>query len=260
MNKGILTGLVVVLVVVVAGVGWALYANMHANSQNGQYGATQNTTAPNQGKVYVGVTDAAANMGAVTAVNMTVDKVYLHSQAQGWVTVSSTPQTVDLLALHSAKSTALLAQTNVAADTYDQIWFHVASVKVTESGKVKTATLPSNDFKMNTAIVVAENAATSAKADVLADQSLHETSSGEVVFAPVVTFESRSNAAVTVDANNMENISGGTVDSSTTAGMDIDGTVKTNFKLDANTNLQINNGIINIKGTGTSNTGVNVGL
>ena len=257
MNKGLIIGIVVVVVLIAA---WFLYTNMYPNSVSDQYNQNNNTTGTqngSQGTVYISVKDAAINMQSVSAVNMTVDKVYMHSQSQGWVTVSQAPQTFSLLALKASGSSALAAKMDVAADTYDQVWFHVSNIMLTESGKVKTATMPSNDFKMNGTVKVVANTNSVATFDVLADQSLHETSKGEIIFTPVVNFKSQSGAIVTVDVNNMVTVTNGNVDSNAAAGMDIDGTVKDNFKLDANTKLQINGGVINLMGSSTTN--VNVG-
>lgn len=258
-------GIVGVAVIVLLVGGWFAYSNWSGDSmtnsdldnQNGDVNQTQT-----KGSLYITMTDAAANMNAVTAVNMTVDKVYIHNQTDGWVAVSQTPQTFDLLALHASGSQKLVAKVDATTGTYDQIWFHMTNVAVTESGKVKTATLPSGDFKMTGTIKVVADAASSAKIDVLADKSLYKTAKGEFIFAPVVNFESRSSATANVDSNNIVTVTGGVVESTTTAGMDFDGSVKANFKLDLNANVQINGGVISLpsaSGTTQTNASVNVG-
>lgn len=250
MNKGLLTGIIAVaVVVIIGGVWWIMSANNQAVAPiTTQNNGTQNTSAA-KGTLYMSFTDAAVNMGNISKVDMTVDKIYMHSQSQGWVTVSTNPQTFSLLALKASNSTQLMATAGLSVDTYDQAWFHISNVMVTETGKAaKQATLPSGDFKMQATVKVMENASSTATFDVLADKSLFKTSAGEFVFAPVVNFEGRENATATVGANSMVSISGGTVDSTTSAGMDINGEVKANFKLDLNSNLQINGGVISVKG------------
>ena len=106
---------------------------------------------------------------------------------------------------------------------------------------------------------VYENTTSTATIDVLADESLFVTDTKAIVFAPVVKFESRSNATATVDANNMVVISGGTIDASVNAGMDVSGEVKTNFKIDADSVLQINDGVLEIKGATNTETNINLG-
>ncbi len=211
-------------------------------------GPGQDTNQPvAKGTLYMAVTDAAVNMGNVSAVNMTVDKIYLHSQAQGWVTVSQESQTFNLLALKAAKKAILATKIDVQPDSYDQVWLHVTGVKVTESGRVKEAVLPSSDVKMDIYLKVLANATSTATIDVVADESLHKTAKGEMIFAPVLTFESRSNSSAAVDAENFITISGGTVDSNASAGMDVTGEVKNNFKLAIDVELEINAGAIQVK-------------
>lgn len=251
MNKGLIIGIIVVIVLI--GGGWLWYQQSHPSMQPSSNNPNTNTTQnSDQGTLYVSVTDAAANMGSVTAVNMTVDKISLHSQTQGWVTVSTAPQTFNLLALNASGKSALAAKMNIAPDTYDQVWFHIATVTVTDAGTVKNATLPSNDLKMNAAVTVTNHATTAASLDVMADQSVHKTTNGDIIFAPVVNFKSTSNAAVTLDSDNSVMTTGGATDANVNAGMDIDGTVKDNFKLNANSNLQLNNGVIKLGSSGTA--------
>lgn len=246
MNNTLITVLVIlVLGAVLLGAWWLWNNPAQTQNQSSQTGA--------QGTLYLTITDAAANMAAISAVNMTIDKVYLHSATQGWVTVSSTPQTFNLLALKESGRPVLLVKANVTADTYDQVWLHVSSVNVTESGRAKSAALPSNEVKMNTTVKVPANANASAAIDFIASDSLHKTAKQELIFAPVVKVESRSNANVIVAADNAVYISGGSVDTNITLGMDVSGEMKDNFKVDSNAVLQLNNGVINIQSSaGTS--------
>lgn len=249
MNKGLLIGIIVVIaVLVVLGMWWMIYgANNQAVNPN-PASNTNNNQAATKGTLYVNFTDAAVNMGTISQVNMTVDRVYAHSQAQGWVTLSTVPQTFSLLELKVANKTALMVKADVKADTYDQVWFHMSAVGITETGKAtKQATLPSGDFKMAGVVKVVAGQSSTATLDVLADQSIYKTDKGEFIFAPVVAFEGRQNATVNVDSNNIVTITGGTVDSVATAGMDINGEVKANFKLDLNSKLEINGGTISVK-------------
>lgn len=248
MEKGVIIGIGIAAAVIVILGAWWWYTSSQAPAI---YTVNQNENNNNQsvdsGTVYLSVTDAAVNMGSVSKVTMTVDKSYVHSQAQGWVQVSSNSQTFSLLELKSKNQAQLLGRADLAADTYDQIWFHVTAVKITESGKEKTATLPSNDVKISAIIKVMPNANTVATIDVLADQSLYKTDKGEFVFAPSIKLETRNSADVTVDGSNMVTVAGGTVDSNIEAGMDVNGEVKVNFHLDLSTTLKMAEGVITIK-------------
>ncbi len=240
---------VVVALVVIGGLLWWWSSrNYPSSNENPSYQTPPPAAnAPANGTVYLSFSDAAVNMNSISAVNMTVDKAYLHSQTQGWVTVSETPQTFNLLALKAKGKEALFGNVQVQEDTYDQVWFHVSSIKVTESSKVKEATMPSADFKMDGTVKVVGNENSEVNLDVLVSQSLHKTDQGEFVFTPVVNLTSHSNATVSVDSNNLVTVSDGNSDSDVKAGMDVDGTVKSNFQLDLNTNLEIKSGAINIK-------------
>ena len=241
-NKALVIGAIVAVALAAGAWGVIINGNVaYFNNQNNN----QNQDSQH-GTLYMSITDDGINMGNVSAVTMTVDKVYIHSQAQGWVDVSySSPQTFSLLELKASEKSKLMAKAVVFADTYDQVWFHVANVAVTESGQVKTAAMPSNDVKMNVAVKVMGNTDSTADVDIMADQSLHKDANGQFIFAPVVKFESRSNASVNIDANNLLTISGGSIDSSVNSGMDANGEVKANFKLDSEQKLEIKNNIIN---------------
>jgi hypothetical protein len=233
-------------VVILGGVGiWYWMSNSNPATTYAPANST-NTTAQNttqtKGTMYFAVTDAAANMGNVTAVNMTVDKVDVYSQTQGWVNVSQTPQTFSLLDLKAKGQAMLLAKADVPADTYTEMKLHVSNVMVTEAGKASQATMPSNTLDLTANVILNSNTNSTAMFDVMADKSLYKTSTGAFVFVPVVKFNSSNDATVSVDSNNIVMASGGNVDSSVTAGMDLNGALKLNFTLDPNAHLNITNG------------------
>jgi len=247
MNNKIIIGIVVVAVLVLG--GWYLMNQ----DKTGENGNNTNPPPPSSGiegggKVIFSITDAAADMKAVTAVRMTVSKIEMESATEGWVTVSNQTQTHDLLDLKARNDWALLAETNVPADTYNQVRLMVQKVEVVMSTTTKTAKLPSGELKLVGKVVVEEDTTSSVNIDVFADKSLHTTGKGEFIFAPVVKMESRSDAEVSVANNDTVTVSGGKVDAAVNAGMDIDGTVKTNFMLDLKTDLEIQGGVIKAKG------------
>lgn len=274
MNKtaGITTAIIVIIVALFGGY-WlmtrtsttvpdgspAARANQ-TSSVNSDYSTdvTTNTNSKTKGSVYFSVTDAAANMGNVTGVAMTIDKVDMYSDTQGWITISEVPQIFNLLELKAKQQSSLLARADVAVDSYTKIRLHVAKVIVTESGQTKAAKLPANDLQINGLVNIKDHVPASVKIDVLADQSVHKTTKGEVIFAPVVNFESRSNASVQIGSGNIITISGGNVDDNQNAGMDIDGQVKSNFHLNLDTKLKIDGDTINLIGGGGAKSRVQV--
>ncbi len=231
---------------------------------NLNYGNATSTTAGDkastQGKVIFSITDAAASMQGVTAVQMTVDKIEMHSATEGWVTVSHETKAFDLLALKASGLAKLAAETNVAAGAYNQIRVHVQKIVVVKNGVSTEAKLPSNELKLNGIFNVTADAMTSVKLDIIADQSLHMTGKGKFIFTPVIKLESRSKANVRVESDDTVTISGGDIDSDVEEGMDLKGEEKSDFKLDANSNLEIDDeGAIEVM-SGTSNVRTNNGL
>lgn len=248
MNKGLIIGAIVIIALLAVGGWWWMMYGANANVADINSNQNTNTGSTAKGTVYFNFKDAALNMGTVSAVNMTVDKVYVHSATEGWVTVASNPQTFSLLAIKESGKAALMAKVDLPAGTYDQVWFHVTALSVTETGKTaKPATLPATDFKMQGVVKVLANTISTATFDILADQSIYKTDKGEFIFMPVVQFESRSKATVNLDSNNMVDITAGNVDASTSSGMDINGEVKANFKVDLTQKLEIKEGVISLK-------------
>ncbi|MEX1027120.1 MAG: DUF4382 domain-containing protein [Candidatus Paceibacterota bacterium] len=209
-----------------------------------------------RGTVYFSVTDVAADMGNVSEVTMTTDRVELHSATEGWVTASTNSERFDLLALNASGENKLWAQANVAEGAYDQVRVTIDRIEVTtDDGETTEARLPSNQVTIDGAVSVNATATTSVLFDVKANQSLHLAADSSFVFAPVVEMESRSGAEVTVDANSgIVAISGGTIDANVTVGVDLAGESRVNFTLDADQAIEINtNGGININLGGSSN-------
>ncbi len=192
-----------------------------------------------QGKMVLSVTDAAANMGAVTDIDMTVKEVDLHMQGGDWVTAATTTEDFHLLALKAAHQSALVSSTDLQAGTYDQIRVLIDKVEITANGSTTEAKLPSGEFKMNGDIVVNASSTSSVNLDFLADASLHQTGNGTYIFAPVVNMDSKSDADVTVSSDNKVMVSGGQGRGVAQAGMDVDGSVRADFKINPNSKIEI---------------------
>lgn len=216
------------------------------DNQNDEYGEQTETDTTGEGEAVFGVTDAAADMGAVSEIHMTIDSVKVRSQTQGWVTVSSTPATYDLLELKEEGRTALLAQAELPEGTYDEMELVVSSVTVVDTEGTHEATMPSNTMTFDGYLVVKEGQTATATFDILADQSLHMTEEGEYIMAPVIEVETRSNAEV--DVSNEEDIavSGGQLTTSVTIGMDIDGNVGVGLRIAADAVLSLTGGVLGI--------------
>jgi hypothetical protein len=237
-------GIIIVLLVIAGGIYF--YMNNANNPASNMNGAQSGTS----GRVVFSVTDAAADMKTISEVTLNVSSVSMHSTAQGWVTASTTPRSYDLLALKASGEADVLADTQVATGTYDQVRLAVSSVKVkSKTGATTEAKLPSGELKIMTKVVVASGNTASVHLDFLADKSLHATGNGGYIFAPVVKTDSKSSANVSVAASGAVSISGGHTDDSSSSGMDIDGSVKANFELNQSQNFEIGpDNFIRVKG------------
>lgn len=206
------------------------------------FGNTTNDGEPAQGegRVYFSITDAAANMEAVSEVRLEIDSIELYSEVKGWTRASVQNDNFALLELRDSGTLKLAGQVNAAADTYNQVRLKLDSVTVEEtSGEAKQATLTSNQLTFDVNVDVREQEDSHVTIDVLADKSLHTSEEGEYVFAPTVLIESRAGATVSVDSSQNVSVSGGSVTANTTFGSDLNGEVKANFELPADTQINL---------------------
>jgi hypothetical protein len=216
--------------------------------------------ASGSGRIVVGVSDTAANMGSVSKVKVTVDKVMVQSATKGWVEVSSTPKTYDLLDLKAQGATALYADAQLEEGAYNQIRMDISHVVVTDASGDHEAKLPSGELKVVGDLVVKANQTSTATFDFFANESLHVTGNGQYVLAPVVKVETREDASADVQAGAKVKVSGGKVRTSVKVGMDANGAVGVGVKIPANATISIGaNGKIVVGVLGGNGTIVDVG-
>lgn len=216
------------------------------------------TTSKLSGTVFISFTDATTDIQNISEISMSVKKVELYSSTQGWVTVANDSKKYELLDLHAKGQTKIYASIKVPEGTYTRSRVSIDNVVVrTKSGAEKTATVPSKTWDLDSRVVVKANKDSSVRYDVLADKSIHATAKSEYIFAPVVVVETRSDASVsTASADGVITINGGSVDSSTTVGMDIDGSIKSNFQLNLSSKLELNSSGTIINSIGGSVNGI----
>ena len=204
------------------------------------------TTSAGEGRAVFTITDAAADMGAVTSVKVTVDSVSVHSAEKGWVKVASPAKTYDLLKLKAEGSQELLADVKLDADTYQQVRLDISKVVVTDAEGDHEAKLPSGELKIVGDLTVKEESTSTATFDFIADRSLHVTGNGEYILAPVVRFETKEDADVAVEATGKVKVSGGRVKANVEVGMDETGNVGVGLRLGQDAVLSIESGKIKI--------------
>lgn len=201
-----------------------------------------------EGRAVFTITDAAANMSAVTSLMVTVDSVKVHSAAEGWVNVSNEQKTFDLLKLKAEASQALLADVQLKEGTYQQVRLDISKVVVVDAQGEHEAKLPSGELKIVGDLVVTANATSTATFDFIADESLHLTGNGEYILAPVVQLETKENAEVEVKADKKVEVKGGRVKTSVKVGMDADGNVGVGLGIPAKAKLSIAQGKVKAEG------------
>ncbi len=201
------------------------------------------STAPpaesTEGRVVFAIADAAADMGTVTAVKVTVDSVSVRSTTEGWVTVSTEPSTYDLLQLRAEGAQALLADVNLAPGTYGEMRLDISSVVVTDDKGDHEAKLPSGELKLKGDLVVEANSTSTAVFDFIVNESLHLTGEGTYILAPVVDVETRSKAEVSINAGKRLEVKGGNVKTKVKVGMDLTGKVDVGLRIPAKARLKI---------------------
>ncbi|MBI2103328.1 DUF4382 domain-containing protein [Candidatus Woesearchaeota archaeon] len=195
-----------------------------------------------EGRVVFAITDVAADMGAVTSVMITVGSVRVHSATEGWVTVSSTPKTVDLLKLKAEGNNELLADVTLKESDYEQLRLDISKVVVVDDKGEHEATLPSGELKIVGGFTVTTNSTSTATFDFIADESLHLTGSGEYILAPVVQLETRENAEVEIKADKKVEVKGGKVKTNVKVGMDVEGKVGVGLGIAKEAKLSLSKG------------------
>ncbi len=193
----------------------------------------------NSSTLYIGITDATADISGVTDIDMSINKVEVHSVENGWVTASSNSKLYSLLALKASGETKLYTKAKVPVDSYDKVRVTLGDtvVRTKASGDVK-AVVPSAYIVIDSELNTKSKGSAYIGLDFLADKSLHITSDGDYVFAPVVKADYGSKATVTV-TDGVVVVGEGSTDGTTSVGMDLSGKSRANFELITGKSLMI---------------------
>ncbi len=222
-----------------------------ANSKTGASVSTNSNQASN-GRLILGITDDAVNLDTIQSIFLSINHIEIHQPKTGWQTVSDTSRSYDLLKLHAAPRTELMADLNLPGDTYDGIRLDVENISVTKKdGSVVQAKVPSNKLELNANIKVIKGKISSATVDFLSDKSLHQTGKGEMIFMPVVSLEAKSettlqSSPVVGSANTKVEFLGGDTTYNATFGMDENGALKVGGMIDPLATFEIVNGKIQV--------------
>ncbi len=232
-TSNIIVGVVVVILIIL-GVLW------YQDNKKTEMAPTTSSNTSGIGSLYIGVTDATADINNVSDISMQIKKVEIRNSAGEWVTVSSSSKVYNLLNLKENNTIKLYAQSNVPAGLYDRVRVTIgdSKVKTKSRGEVK-AYVPASQIVFNMNINVLPNESTHLKLDILADQSLHLTADGQYVLALVIRAQSESGADVTVTSDEVVIVVNGKLDSDVSTGLDLDGTSRMNFKLDSKDDIKV---------------------
>ncbi|ODS35321.1 MAG: hypothetical protein A7316_04035 [Candidatus Altiarchaeales archaeon WOR_SM1_86-2] len=201
---------------------------------------------PGNGTVVFAVTDAAEDVGNVSSVNVTINKVLVHSVSEGWITVSDEEKTFDLLELKAEGAAELLASANLSNGTYNQIRIDVNKTVVVKDGVAIEAKLPSGELKIIIKLEVIEGEISAVTLDFIADESLHVTGDGKIIMAPVLKIETKTNTSIQIRERNRVEIKGGKVKGYITVGMNENGEVGEGVKIRKDAGLLIEKGKIKV--------------
>ena len=243
-RKGQSTLLLVALVLIIIG---GIYYFYNSSTYSEKSSTSTDSISADKGRAVFAITDAAADMGSVSEIRLTVKEVQAHSNTESWTTVSSQSKTYDLLKLKADGHLELISDTDLSIGAYNQIRFVVDKVIVVDSEGEHEAKLPSNELKINLDFEVKENSTSTIVLDFIADESLHTTGNDKYILAPVIQVETRENAEVDVKSNNKVEISSGNIKTKVKVGMDIDGNVGLGLKISKDTKLNLDaKGLVSI--------------
>ena len=218
--------------------------------------ACGNDDAATTGDVVFAITDAAADMGEVSKIEMTVNQIRVRAEGGEWTTVSSEEQTFDLLQLRAMNMVQLMTQVQLQERNYDMVELNCSRVRVTNGSGTHEALMINSRLQMECMLEVQTNTMTTANFDFMANESLQETTDGQYVFAPVIAVQTRTQAEVQIRNNNEVDISGGTVRTNAQIGMNISGQMGVGLKIQTGTQLQISAGkVVEVGGQGNGQGG-----
>lgn len=162
-----------------------------------------NPTSPGEsgtGILKVSLTDAPA---AYDQVNVTFTQVAVHAgsaedttgnsadSTSGWIILSDTEQTFDLLTLNNGAS-ALLGEAELAAGHYTQLRLELASAEVVNDSVSYPLTIPSGTLKFVSGFDVTADSTTQLLVDFDAARSIHQTGKGQYKLKPTIRIINQS--------------------------------------------------------------------
>ncbi len=206
--------------------------------------------AKDLGRLVFSVADEAVRLDNVQSALLNIKQVLLFSPQNGWITISNTPQTFDLVQLKKDGKFVLLIDKQIKYGDYTQIRLIIGTVAVLKDGIAYDAKLPSKDLRIVTNFSVARGATSAVTVDFLGDKSLHRTGSGKYVFTPVLTVKTYDRVEKVQIANKKVELIGGVIKYNSTVGVDENGDLKIGYEINPAASLELLNDAIIITSAG----------
>ncbi len=196
-------------------------------------------TSKTTGSIIFTITDEAADMESINEIKVTTNSIRIHSESEGWITLSNQEKTYSLLELNSTSTNKLLASSEIDAGSYNIFRIDVKEVIVNDSSGEHEAKLPSGKWQINYHINVSEEANTTVMLDIQSGLSLHVTGNNKYIFAPVIHVESKENTTVSIDSENNVVVTGGFANFDATVGMNVNGEIGSDLNISPDANLSL---------------------
>ena len=186
---------------------------------------TSATSAPPNYTVFSISDSPPLNASIVSAVNVTVSNMSVHSASTGkWYAVLNTPETFNLAALNNISQ--LVAASNITKGAYDELKLEVSNVTATVNGTTSNVFIPTGDIIIPGAIDISGNGTSWVNLDVNLAESLHMTGSGKMVMLPVINIYQSSNAIIGISNKGMLEVKDhGREHLNVTVGMGLNGSI-----------------------------------
>lgn len=200
--------------------------------------ATTQSSIKNPSRAVFAIKDKAMGLENIKSILITFNSISLHSPQKGWITLSNTPKTFDLIALKTSGKLEPMLDTTIEADTYTQMRLAVGAVVVIKEGIARTAKVPSGEIKIPFTFTTEKNKTSAVVIDIRADSSLHSAHDDTIIFAPVLHINTRTQVKSTQQIGKYIDILGGASEFDASFGMDEDGATKINYTLDPSAVIQ----------------------
>lgn len=186
----------------------------------------------NAGRVVFAITDKTAELETIRSLFVTITKAQIFETKQGWITVPGSSKKFDLLELKNSNDLGYLGELLLTQNTYTKMALSISEVSVAfNDGTTGTVKIPSNTLIFIRPFDIKKGETYSVTFDILADKSLYQTNTGELLLLPVIKMSTGVYVRATILPNNKVRLSGSIGGTAATIGMNENGDIIENFML-----------------------------